>query len=492
MPDIRYVCLSDLHLGAANSVLTNLAYDGAHVSTPGPLLHRMLRGLKQLLADLDTTTPPTLVVHGDLFELALTSTELAADTFGHFVFEAWGDPDRPLFAPEVLFVPGNHDHHLWEITRQRQYEGEIDATAGVLAPMRHVTSMRRDHPSTAAVEPFIGEMARRALAGRSQAPAPTFRVLYPNLGLLSDDGERAVVVTHGHYLEPMYRAMTQLHNVVIPRRPPRLDVGQIEADNWAWIDFFWSTMGRSGEGENSAIPILYELLQSEEAIEAVVARVVDDLLPRSRSVVRRVERLVARRAAQEVCTSVARRERHQPALLSPEATEGLTNYLAGPVKTQMTADFELDHVPRRVDLVFGHTHKPFASRRYGVRLPRAGGGPQLRGMGGRLHRVGADEGGVGRADRRRPRGRRPGHLPPGARAGGLPGAGVPRERSPRRADAAAPRGAGVAGPQRRRVGRRGHRRGRDGGGARRSSSRIGSGRGTLAVRTEPPVGPRGW
>ena len=230
--------------------------------------------------------------------------------------------------------------------------------------MRHVTSMRRDHPSTAAVEPFIGEMARRALADRDPSQVPTFRVLYPNLGLLSDDGGRAVVVTHGHYLEPMYRAMTQLHNVVIPRRPPRLDVGQIEADNWAWIDFFWSTMGRSGEGENSAIPILYELLQSEDAIEAVVDRVVDDLVPRKRSVVRRAERLVLRRAGQGLCTTLARRERHQPALLSPEAAEGLTNYLAGPVRTQLMADFELEDLPRRVDLVFGHTHKPFAGRRY--------------------------------------------------------------------------------------------------------------------------------
>ena len=370
MPEIRYVCLSDLHLGAANSVLTNLDDAGEHVAGPAPLLQGVLRGLRQLLEASGTTTPPTLVLHGDLFELALTTTEMAADTFGHFVVEAWGGPEGPLFAPEVLFVPGNHDHHLWEIARQRQYEHELHDPFRQVGAMRHVTPMSPDHLTTADVEPFIGDFARRALADDGTNECPRFRVLYPNLGLVDHDGGRAVVVTHGHYLEPMYRAMSFLHNVVTPDRPARLDVTQLEADNWAWIDFFWSTMGRSGEGQGdnaNAIPVLYELFQSQDSIEAVVDRVIDDVLPKRRSLVRRAQRAAARHAGRRVAASVAQRERHHARVLSPEATTGLLNYLAGPVHGQLVDEF--GSVPNRVDLVFGHTHKPFAARRHPTGFP---------------------------------------------------------------------------------------------------------------------------
>ena len=363
MPQIRYVCMSDLHLGATNSVLTNLDDAGEHLAGPAPLLQGVLQGLRQLIARSGTTAPPTLVLHGDLFELALTTTERAAETFGHFVVEAWGGPEAPLFAPEVLFVPGNHDHHLWEIARQRQYELELRDPSTQVGSMRHVTPMSPDRLTTADLEPFIGDFARRALGDTTNA-CPTFRVLYPNLGLHDPAADRAVVVTHGHYLEPMYRAMSFLHNVVSPDRPERLDVAQLEADNWAWIDFFWSTMGRSGEGgeDSAAIPVLYELLQSQDSVDAVVDRVIDDLLPRNRSVVRGVKRAVLRRAGRRVSASVTNRERTKSGVLSPEATTGLINYLAGPVHGQLLSEF--GGVPHRVDLVFGHTHKPFAARRH--------------------------------------------------------------------------------------------------------------------------------
>ncbi len=65
--------------------------------------------------------------------------------------------------------------------------------------------------------------------------------------------------------------------------------------------------------------------------------------------------------------SVAQRERHHARVLSPEATTGLLNYLAGPVHGQLVDEF--DRVPQRVDLVFGHTHKPFAARRHPTGFP---------------------------------------------------------------------------------------------------------------------------
>ena len=73
MTSIRWVCISDLHLGALNSLLTNVTSDGERVdgSVPSPVLTALgdcLRALRQ--PDQD---PPQLIVLGDLFELALTA-----------------------------------------------------------------------------------------------------------------------------------------------------------------------------------------------------------------------------------------------------------------------------------------------------------------------------------------------------------------------------------------------------------------------------------
>jgi hypothetical protein len=51
MPDIRYVCLSDMHLGADNSVLTNLGAADRRVdpSEPSPSLVRLVECLRELI-----------------------------------------------------------------------------------------------------------------------------------------------------------------------------------------------------------------------------------------------------------------------------------------------------------------------------------------------------------------------------------------------------------------------------------------------------------
>ena len=50
MAAIRWVCVSDLHLGALNSVLTAVAPDGEHVdrSSPSPVLVALCDALRSL------------------------------------------------------------------------------------------------------------------------------------------------------------------------------------------------------------------------------------------------------------------------------------------------------------------------------------------------------------------------------------------------------------------------------------------------------------
>ena len=52
MDDIRYLCLSDMHLGAETSLLTNLhvASDTPDPSEPSPVLTRLVDCLRHLIA----------------------------------------------------------------------------------------------------------------------------------------------------------------------------------------------------------------------------------------------------------------------------------------------------------------------------------------------------------------------------------------------------------------------------------------------------------
>src|ERR1700752_2748549 len=84
MAALRHIVLSDLHLGALNSVLTNVGHGGGEVdiTAPAPVLTSLGACLRTLSAGAD---PPELVGLGELFELGLPSLDAAAATFGHFV-----------------------------------------------------------------------------------------------------------------------------------------------------------------------------------------------------------------------------------------------------------------------------------------------------------------------------------------------------------------------------------------------------------------------
>ena len=54
-----------------------------------------------------------------------------------------------------------------------------------------------------------------------------------------------MIIHHGHYIESMYLLMSNLNQLMF-NKPLPTDVAEIEEDNFAWIDFFWSSLGRSG------------------------------------------------------------------------------------------------------------------------------------------------------------------------------------------------------------------------------------------------------
>src|SRR3972149_1096449 len=119
MPDIRYVCLSDMHLGEEDSLLTNLKTDSPEIdpTQPSQVMKQLIECLRYIISQNENKgEKPTLILNGDIPELALTTDNQAAMVFERFI-ELIMPPREELFG-RIIYIPGNHDHHLWEIARE--------------------------------------------------------------------------------------------------------------------------------------------------------------------------------------------------------------------------------------------------------------------------------------------------------------------------------------------------------------------------------------
>jgi Calcineurin-like phosphoesterase len=357
VPDVRYVILSDLHFGAENSVLTDVlaGQDRADPAEPGPGMQAFVACLRDLMAQNEGAHKPTLVLGGDMLELALALDNVAAMVFERFVELTMVGTNR-LFAQTIYFVPGNHDHHLWEGAREKhyaQYVASVPRGQPLKGP-RHTTPMLGAHDENPTDAQLLTALVRRSGAHDLQV-----QTVYPNLAFLSHDGRKGVVFHHGHFVESMYRLMSVLNEMIFERpTPPEIAVW--EAENFAWIDFFWSTLGRSGD-VGFDVALIYESLQSQRATDELVGQLAAGIAGRIHH--GWVRRHLAHRALKTVLDVAAarvqtRERRHTAAPLSPDAQRGLRTYVEGPLRNQMVAECNGDP-PSDVTFVFGHTHKPF-------------------------------------------------------------------------------------------------------------------------------------
>jgi len=378
MPDIRYVCLSDTHFGAATSLLTNLkvASDDIDGLNPSLVLVKLVEGLRFLIdQNKDQSQKPTLVLNGDILELALADDHDAAMTFERFIDLIMDDHRGKMF-DQIYYIPGNHDHHLWETARESQYVDYISSENPARAPWGsqlkspwHTTRMFTD-PTRAY---FLTALIQR----RNNLKEMTIETAYPNFGLLSKDRKRCVVFHHGHFVESIYFLMSTLKTMFFPDSRIPSEIWNLEAENFAWIDFFWSTLGRSS-AVGQGVSRIYEKLQNEEQFKQLLANLAEGLARQyGPTWADGIEARVLDWIFNFIYNRLNFLERNQPdQVLSRDAEQGLYGYMdglpnqtdsqgnrIGPLIHQM-ADENLE--PRGLDqftFVFGHTHKPFQDLR---------------------------------------------------------------------------------------------------------------------------------
>jgi len=364
MSALKYVCLSDLHLGAAYSILTGVAPDGRlDLARTSPSLASFGRALREQVSRLAGDGRPTLILLGDVLDMGLSPTGAVVRAFRRFVEALFPANEPPLFADQLLYVPGNHDHHLWRGAQDDLFleKLELPEHEGWLPDMIEHTPLFGP-PSVSS------RLLTRVMRGFPHLASTRVDIVYPNLGLLDEASGRCVMMHHGHYVDTMYLALSSLNSLMANSAARPKTVSQIERQNGAWVDFVWSDLGGAGAVGQDAMT-LYRILRDAGESHRFTQLMGDRLLQylgdsygvSANSVVTHgvtVSNLLRAAIDASVGRSAESERSSYDTVLSDGAVADLRWYLGHPLRNQLVAERKLSKV-KEAAFIFGHTHKPF-------------------------------------------------------------------------------------------------------------------------------------
>lgn len=210
-------------------------------------------------------------------------------------------------------------------------------------------------------------MMESLIAHRPHLAGAHVHIAYPNWGIADRQRGRAVVMHHGHYLDSMYRALSNFRGFLEGSEPRPATMHELEEQNGPWIDFLWSDLGSAGQIGGEAGTLYQTMLSagaSHDMAEAIARRVTGGLHsklginPKMElkygitldNLIRAGVDLTAGRGAEK------QREGYRH-VLGEDEIDDIGWYLSTPMAAQLRE--ELGELPREVQFVFGHTHKPF-------------------------------------------------------------------------------------------------------------------------------------
>lgn len=353
---IRHVVLSDLHLGARNSLLTHVHGSGEIADGPSEVLAAFANGMRETLANQER---PQLVLLGDALDLGLSPFGDVSKSFLQLLDAFFPADGSDLFDREIIYVAGNHDHHLWRIAQDNGFlaalengkiPGDLEAVTNIFGTPTHRCRLMES-----------------LFLHRPHLRDASVKIAYPNWGISDSANQRAVVMHHGHYLDGMYRALSNVRGFLEDGQSRPATMRQLEQENGPWIDFLWSDLGSAGDIGGEAGSLYGTMLSagaSHDFAESIARRVTGGLHsklginPKMElkygvtldNLIRAAVDLTAGRAAE-------RQRDGYGHVLGRDEIEDIGWYLGIPLMHQMRE--EVSDIPRELSFIFGHTHKPF-------------------------------------------------------------------------------------------------------------------------------------
>lgn len=374
---IKYLCLSDMHFGQLNSLLTNYYLSEnemveINLKEPNEVLTTFCDGLKRLIfaanhpegvnaLTLDEEQKVTLILNGDNIELALNTMNHSSLAFELFIKRM-----VPELFNKIVFIPGNHDHHIWEIAREYYFVENISnkTQASLPKPLHHTFMFEKPDRSLLSCDKayeadlFKNFIIDNIVYRHCTSDECTIKVAYPNYALKNKD--KVVVFHHGHFLNSFIRFVSKIKAWVFDTADPVNTVYELENDNFAWLDFAWSSFARSGYSDFNYLFGLYEGLKYKTLKKTIINRLSNGIselihtpLPEF------VERNFIKTAINVVSNGLFK-EKEEGLLLSIDQVEGLIQYLDRQIVNTLKAELNDDfNEVKNIVFAFGHTHKPY-------------------------------------------------------------------------------------------------------------------------------------
>jgi len=209
--------LSDFHIGenfggVSRHIPTEwqLYYDSAE-AFQNMYYHKkigeMVHSIRETLKRNEQEHIPYLILLGDIFDLAVHN-ESDAFNLAHEFFNAPLFNGRSLisFFDRVIYLPGNHDHHVWRMLQEEYYvENRLQNDLPALPfPQKSMSILKLNQSMT------IQNIDSSLIAGGQYENIishvltdnnKNVHISYPNLYVDYGDSN-GICVTHGHFFEP--------------------------------------------------------------------------------------------------------------------------------------------------------------------------------------------------------------------------------------------------------------------------------------------------
>lgn len=255
------VCISDFHIGER--------YGGATRNPGNPEDYLKLDSSpkdfvyvrKQFIDFLKSCRTVTrkhgkteyLIILGDMWDMAMNNQEdslsLSALLFHRLDELNEGIGLSDLFE-KVIYVPGNHDHHFWEMLQERYWV--TSRLEKGLAPleMPRVVSLTVDITTgdmiTGGESPGgskipLNNLASRLLGLTGRTPV---YIAYPHIFLRKPKGEY-LLLTHGHLFEPNWNMVTMMFGDLMKQRGIPMTIRNIEMFNAITTELHSYSLGQT-------------------------------------------------------------------------------------------------------------------------------------------------------------------------------------------------------------------------------------------------------